>query len=488
MLNRFVIVVVVAVAMLAGSCRPWSKFETSPDAKLSFSVDTMRFDTVFTELGSATRLIKVYNTHDLPIRISKIRLIDNPFAVFNFNIDGVSGNTATDVEIPPRDSLYIFGEVTINPDQPLSSSPFVINAKIEFETNGNVQHVVLEAWGQNANYIPDRWFAGGQAVLVQDAVWDDPRPYVVYGRLYIDSSTLTLPAGCRVHFHGGLAYPTDSTVVNDGALIVLPAGKLKILGTAEKPVVIQSDRIEPEFENVRGQYFGMYIFGGSTGNVVRHAEIKHSIIGLWVDSLAELDMSYSKIHTTSSYGLVGRHAKITATNCLIYDNNSYGLALLFGGNYTLNYLTVASYGNRDAAVRLDNYWCLDSDCNSVLSNPLSLRANNCIFYGSNADELDARRQNVDPAWFDVQIKESVVRVKELLNADRFPDFLTAHCPTCFNGVSTSKVFLNSTEDNYLLDTMSVARGYGLPIPGVNDDLLLKLRNPATPDAGCYEFE
>ena len=53
------------------SCNPDNSFVTDSNAMLEFSKDTLRFDTVFTELGSATRILKVYNRHDQSIRISK---------------------------------------------------------------------------------------------------------------------------------------------------------------------------------------------------------------------------------------------------------------------------------------------------------------------------------------------------------------------------------------------------------------------------------
>jgi len=53
---------------------------------------------------------------------------------FRFNVDGISAETFSDVRVPAEDSIYVFGEVTIDPDQPLSASPFVINDELVFET------------------------------------------------------------------------------------------------------------------------------------------------------------------------------------------------------------------------------------------------------------------------------------------------------------------------------------------------------------------
>ena len=41
---------------------------------LSFSTDTLKFDTVFTSLGSVTRSFKIYNTNNKRVKINQIKL------------------------------------------------------------------------------------------------------------------------------------------------------------------------------------------------------------------------------------------------------------------------------------------------------------------------------------------------------------------------------------------------------------------------------
>ncbi|MEO0778815.1 MAG: hypothetical protein AAF146_19765, partial [Bacteroidota bacterium] len=143
------------LALLA--CNGEDDLITDSSAQLEFSRDTLTFDTVFTQLGSATRILKVYNPHSQPIRIDRIYVASGSQSKFRFNVDGESSNDVRDIEIRAQDSLYIFGEVTVDPDQDVSISPFVINDALQFETNGNEQTIVLEAWGQNANYFPSRF-------------------------------------------------------------------------------------------------------------------------------------------------------------------------------------------------------------------------------------------------------------------------------------------------------------------------------------------
>ena len=62
----------------------------------------------------------------------------------------------------------MFAEVTIDPDNPLSVSPFIIEEFLEVELNGVNRQVLLEAYGQNANYLPSRFGQGGAALVSCD--------------------------------------------------------------------------------------------------------------------------------------------------------------------------------------------------------------------------------------------------------------------------------------------------------------------------------
>src|SRR4029079_19342887 len=96
------------------------QFTTDGSDKLAFSTDTLTFDTVFTEISTVTRSFKVYNRHDLSIRISDIKLTGKDAAFFRINVDVFTGDQLHDIEIFPNDSIYVFAEATIDPDQPVS--------------------------------------------------------------------------------------------------------------------------------------------------------------------------------------------------------------------------------------------------------------------------------------------------------------------------------------------------------------------------------
>jgi hypothetical protein len=470
------------------------RFTGDPSDKLEFSTDTLRFDTVFTRLGSATRILKAYNPHKESIRISKIFLSKGDASKFNLNVDGISGDVHENIEIAPKDSLYIFAEVTINPNDPESASPFVISEEIVFETNGNTQKVAVEAWGQNAVYLPSRFGAGGVSGFGcrgGEWVWDDKRPYVIYGILVIDDCTVRIPAGTRVYVHGGLGKiktDTSTTRYNDGFIAFQGNGRLLVEGTKERPVIFEDDRLEKEFDEDPGQWTGIWLQAGTKGHKIEHCIIRNGIIGVRADSAVELTLRNTQIYNTANSGLIGIHAKIDAENCLFYDNTGYSIQVIWGGQYDFKYCTAASFGVDGEALFLSNALCLDGNCQKYLLNKLSARFQNCILTGSRADQINLVDRENKPAFFEYSFKNCIVRARDLIKVNAHPEFFD-FCKPCLNATTQDTIFLNIGKNNYRLDTLhSKANRYALPIPGIDLDLDGKRRDAKNPDAGCYEIE
>lgn len=465
-------------------------YYTADDANLRFSTDTLLFDTVFTTVGSATRILKVYNDLDQAVQLDGIYLEKGSASKFRLNIDGIEGVESNLVEIGPQDSIYIFGEVTVDPDDPLESSPFVIEEKLIFDLNGTQQDILLEAWGQNANYIPGK-FAKGKVYQTTcnmgEELWDDPRPYVLYGTLLIDSCTLRIPAGTEVFFHGGFVRSDGGQEYNDGQLYIMKHGKLLIEGTADAPVTFQTDRLEHQYDDISGLWSGLYFLDGSTGNNIEHAILKNANIGIFLDSACTLDISYSKILHNISAGIYARHATVNAVNCLIADSGAYGFVGRYGGSYKLDHCTIANYDNQQEAIYLGNYKCLDYLCSEVDLNPLFARFRNCILYGNGDDELflEDATLGMQPELFDYYFDHCLVAVDELLDPTAQPDFFD-FCNECLNGAGDEKLFYDPSNYNYTPDTLSIVIDKGFQIPGIMDDLYGELRDN-NPDIGCFEF-
>ena len=487
-LKYSVYIALAIVYITLHSCQDDS-ISTEQNIPLRFSLDTLTFDTVFTEIGSATRSLKVYNDLDQAVILNNIEL-DDASGFFRMNVDGTGGDRIENVRIEANDSIYVFAEVTIDPDMDVSASPFIIERNINFKANDSDYEILIQAWGQNARYIPTKDSKSTVSVLscnLGQEVWDDPRPYVIYGALLIDSCELIIPEGKQIYVHGGIAI-TDLGTYNDGLLVLLENGKLTVNGTAENPVTIRTDRLEPEFDEVQGQWSGILCTPGSQVDM-KHTTILNSIVGLSVDSTARVNLESCSIGHTSGSAISASNGIITATNSLFYNNGSFGLSLNFGGIYNFSYCTVANYNNQDQALFLNNFKCIVADCSEILPNPLQARFRNCILVGNDEDEIALAdiTEGADASFFDYRLEDCIVIVDELLEADAHPNFFN-NCINCKNVNRSDSLFLDADNYDYSLDTTSVAIDMAKALPGINTDLLGNSRDADLPDIGCYEFQ
>ena len=219
--SRYILLtLLVTFGLIVTSCID-DDFTDSPSATLSFSTDTLSFGTVFTDLGTPTARLLVYNRNKKGVRISSIRFkdADTPFSL---NVDGMSGKEFKDVEIRGRDSIYIFVECFIDADD--SPEPRRVNDKLEFVTNGVASDVVVEAWAQNVVRLQ------GERIG-QDTRLTSEMPYLVFDSLIVEKDvTLTIDPGAQLLFH-------------DGASLIVE-GKLMAIGAADRKIEFRGDRID----------------------------------------------------------------------------------------------------------------------------------------------------------------------------------------------------------------------------------------------------
>lgn len=462
-----------------------------PSAMVFFSQDTLRFDTVFTEVGSITRSIRIYNPYNKYLRLDRVYLKADKSNFFRLNVDGQATNDARNIEIPPKDSVYVFAEVTISPDMPVSISPFIVEDDIVVEQNGREQSVLLQAYGQNANYIPNRFFGGKQALLSCDfntITWDDPKPYVIYGVLAIDSCELVIPEGTQVYVHGGIGYSSGRIPYNDGVLVVLKDGKLSVQGSVDQPVVFQGDRLESEYSDVPGQWGGIFIGTQATGSSIQHAIIKNSIVGVRVDSLGDVTVDKSQFYNQSAVGVYSFHAKsVNISNSLFYNPQSTAISLQYGGTHQIDYCTVVkNTSTKGSALAASNYRCLEPPAclTGFLHNDIELNVRNTVFQSNAEDALNfARRAD---AKFDYNMEHSAIKAKELFS-DYFADFKDK-CLNCVYIQPKDTLFLDAGNLDFRLDTSSILNARALPLIDIQTDLLEQSRDVTTPDIGCYELK
>lgn len=449
----------------ASSCRK-EKFISDSSAKLEFSTDTIIFDTVFTTVGSVTQYLKVYNRHKGTIRISNIYLESGAGSNYRINVDGTPGKEFTDVEIGPQDSMFIFVEVTVDPNS--ATTPLIVSDKLMFETNGNSQSVDLVAWGQDAYFFKPA--AGSNAFIMPcDVVLAADKPIVFYGYAIVDENCdLTFPAGADVHFHPGSG-------------IIVYKGSLFANGTATNKVTFQGDRLEFDYREVPGQWDGIR-FVEPQNCTLEHAVIKNGFYGLWVDttysSTNAVTIKKTEIANMASLGIYGNAgANITGENCLVKNCGLYGLALTYGGSYNFSFCTFGNYWSESTVRNTPNFymknWFETSTGDNIRDFSLSMK--NCIIYGNITNEYEA---DLKPgAILNYTFTDCLIKTEaDLSDGTHFIE-VQKNVDPLFEDPSTGKLKLLGS---------SSCIGVATVIASISDDIDDKPRD-ASPDIGCYEF-
>ena len=475
------ILFILIVLMFAGySCKKNNQINSDSSLKLSFSADTVLFDTVFTSLGSATHQLRIYNTHSDDLKISSIRLLGGDSSPYRFNLDGENNTEFYDKVIPAGDSLFSFLRVTVNPND--LNTPFVVEDELEFVTNGNTQTVKLLAWGQNANYIIGDKVTGaiaGKYKIVADSlqttVWTSERPYVIYGWALINSyGTLRIEEGTKVYCHQGSGIFSWS----DGQLI--------INGTAENPVVIQGDRLEAYYNDTPGQWEQIMLMDGRAGadHIISHAIIRNAFIGINCQSVLKLTECALRIDNTiienqSGYGIHSILYGIEAKNFVI-SNCGYSNFWAFGGDYRFVHGTFADYWqdqhNNNIAVNVANR-AIDSQTEEVFYYPFHMEMDNCIIYGKQKNEFST--------VFGPEADSTFILDHCLIKSEKFNGAMAGFNHCLFN---LEPYFVDEQRDFHIDSIASPVIGTGNPIFGneVPYDLDGTLRVGA-PDIGAYQF-
>lgn len=341
-------------------------FSDSPEDILSFSTDTLRFDTVFTDVGTPTARLKVYNKASRAVNISTIRMRDDS-GIFSMNVDGVSGKEFDNVEIRANDSIFVFVECFIDAND--DAKPFKVEGLMDFVTNGVKQTVTLEAFGQNVTRLRG-------VTIDSDITFTAEMPYVVFDTLRVsEGATLTLLPGTRLLFHDKGFLQVDGT--------------LHAVGEVGKMISMRGDRLDnvlPDtgYEILSGQWQGIRFSASSFGNRMELVEMQSSVSGVVVDSCGIIDrckltLVNSWLHNSERNVLKSSHAWVDAFGCCFSDAGE-AVVNLAGGAHDFVQCTMANFYlfaiSPEPIVTLSHL-----DGNGLSAVPMQAQFKNCIIYG-----------------------------------------------------------------------------------------------------------
>ena len=222
----------MAMSALLASCADDEGFSTSRGDVLSFSVDTLKMDTTFSNVPTPTRSFWVYNRTGKGLRCQSVRLENGNQKGYRVNVDGSylgseAGFQTQNVEIRKGDSIRVFVELTSAMQN--SEEPQLVSDNLVFALESGVeQKVNLRAFSWDAMKL-------NSLEVKEDKLLESTLPVVVYGGIRVDSAaTLTIAPGTQLYFHE-----------NAGLQVF---GSLKIEGEKDREVVMRGDRLDHMFD------------------------------------------------------------------------------------------------------------------------------------------------------------------------------------------------------------------------------------------------
>ena len=261
------------------------------DASLNFSNDTVIFDTTFYSIGSSTKTLIVYNNNEFPI-LTNISLNIINEGSFRINVDGSPGNNHNNIEIPSKDSIFIFLEVTPNQN---TNNAFLLLSSKEFTTGNTKQFVNLVAPGRNAYFhLPENNLFtndNGDSIIYryhsisEDETWTNDLPHVIYGQIVVEpEATLTIQEGTKLHFHNNSGIFVGNPILLNNGIPPINNGTLIVNGALGNEVIMKGDRLEEWYEESPGQWNGIHFVPGSINNIINYAIISNGNTAIRVDS------------------------------------------------------------------------------------------------------------------------------------------------------------------------------------------------------------
>ena len=428
--------------------------DSNPSATLTFSTDTIFFDTLITSRNSITRRVRIFNPEDDAIFINRIALGSAASSSYDLIVNGREGFEINDQLLAGGDSLLILVDVTIDPmDQDL---PFLVKDSIIVQWNGNQTDIKLIAHGQDAVFL--------RGDTLCDVTWTAERPYVIQDGVIIDQScNLTVEAGTRVYLD------------NQAAIFV--NGNITVDGDSGNLVVFRNTRFEPNFIEAPGQWQGFVFIPGSRDNRFSYAVIENAVNGIFsfgTNATAirtQIDFDHTTIRHMSGAGLQLFASEVAMQNCEIYNCSSFLANAFVGGTYSFDHCTFSNEPNffarnEPSFAFLDNF-----PDDPTLVAELSLEVTNSIIWGTEDEEFFL--SNNGGTVLDTLVRGNIIRSELSLPGNvviQELDELDFVSPFLFD---------------YQLDSSSIAID-GAVNSTIADDIR-GLPRVGTPDVGAYEL-
>lgn len=467
---------VFTCALLILSCEPQEEqVSPSQELKLTFSEDTVIFDTLLTIRASMTKRFRIFNPNKKAIEISSIRLGKGTASPYQVIINGRTANELKNEVIFGGDSIMVLVQVDIDPQD--ENLPYLVKDSVIVAWNQNSDHVKLVAWGQDANYINAR--------TICNETWTADRPYVIYNYAFVDPDCqLNIAPGTKVYLDNGAS--------------LFVQGTLTIQGDSASRVTIRNTRFDANYREAPGQWGGLIFLESSHSNQISYADIENGDIGIGIGySIYEADgllyvlpesspetvdirIDHTSIRHMSNAGIIAFSSDVYAYNTEVYNVGSYLVGNFAGGNYRYEHCTFANqpafFINEEPVVQISDNLQLPGE-EDLRTGDLNITIRNSIIWGTNDHELLISKGG--GANVVAQIESNLLKMPANFESEFFSsehNFLSLR--------DTLPRFEDALSFNYQLDSLSFARDRGIDI-GITTDLKGRIRD-SKPDIGAFE--
>lgn len=361
-------ILLITIIAVLFSC---NRINNANSGKLSFYNDTVFFDTIFTQIGSTTKMFTVHNQTNKAIKIDRIFLLGQNSSKYRLNIDGSPENEAENIIIDAKDSLFIFVEVTIN----TAKDNLIEEDAILFVSGDYTQKIILYAVGKDVHLINSK--------ILQTQTWIDDKPYLIYNSVLVDSlETLTIEPGVEIYSHRYSNIYVKGTVIANGNI--------------DNIIELRGDRIDDSYYTDKpGQWGGFVFLFGSENNILDYVKISEATVGVFVDTMLNdvtptVTISNTEISHCSHSGIYALNTYIEGYNMLISDCGVHNIGLFMSGIYKFYHCTLQN--NYSASVRnspvvgIQNYY-VNKENEAVYGGFISALFVNSIIYGNLENEF-----------------------------------------------------------------------------------------------------
>ncbi len=284
----------------------------------------------------------------------------------------------------------------------------------------------------------------------------------------IDSNlTLTIPAGTKIYGH------------KDATLLVYKS-TLIVNGALNDEVVFQGDRLENFYNDVTGQWRGIYLSQAKNCEI-NYSIIKNGAVGIQVDtssSSSTLNLNNSIITNNEFYNLFAvAGPTIIAKNTVFGDAGIISTYSFAGGNLEFTNCNFTNYwtgGRSGPSLALKNWYELTPGNN--IEKELTVKINNCVIYGNAADEFIIDSLANSNTLFDVTLANCLIKREVIYDYTYLSDIIWNQNP---NFIDTELKDFHFNEQSPLIDAGNIINYTPQSIDGIS--------RGSTPDIGAYEF-